>query len=40
MESSGNYASFNRGSVAPMSMPDGLQVPFAEWVIELREDTL
>lgn len=31
--SSGNYASFNRGyMIAPMSMPDGLQVPFAEWI--------
>ncbi len=31
--SSGNYASFNRGYlIAPMSMPDGLQVPFAEWI--------
>ena len=31
--SSGNYASFNRGyTITPMSMPDGLQVPFAEWI--------
>ena len=31
--SSGNYASFNRGyMIAPMSMPDGLQIPFAEWI--------
>ena len=31
--SSGNYASFNCGyMIAPMSMPDGLQVPFAEWI--------
>ena len=31
--SSGNYASFNRGyMIAPMSMPDGLQVPLAEWI--------
>ena len=31
--SSSNYASFNRGyMIAPMSMPDGLQVPFAEWI--------
>lgn len=31
--SSGNYASFNRGyMIPPMSMPDGLQVPFAEWI--------
>jgi len=31
--SSGNYASSNRGyMIAPMSMPDGLQVPFAEWI--------
>jgi 2,4-dienoyl-CoA reductase-like NADH-dependent reductase (Old Yellow Enzyme family)/thioredoxin reductase len=31
--SSGNYASSNRGyRIAPMSMPDGLQVPFAEWI--------
>ena len=31
--SSGNYASFDRGyMIAPMSMPDGLQVPFAEWI--------
>lgn len=29
--SSGNYTSFNRGyMIAPMSMPDGLLVPFAE----------
>ena len=31
--SSSNYASFNRGyMIAPMSMPDGLQVPLAEWI--------
>lgn len=31
--SSGNYASFNQGyMITPMSMPDGLQVPFAEWI--------
>jgi 2,4-dienoyl-CoA reductase-like NADH-dependent reductase (Old Yellow Enzyme family)/thioredoxin reductase len=31
--SSGNYASFDLGYIiAPMSMPDGLQVPFAEWI--------
>jgi len=31
--SSGNYASFNRGYlITPMSMPDGLEVPFAEWI--------
>lgn len=31
--SSGNYASFNRGyMITPMSMPDGIQVPFAEWI--------
>jgi len=31
--SSGNYASFNRGyMIAPMSMPDGPEVPFAEWI--------
>jgi 2,4-dienoyl-CoA reductase-like NADH-dependent reductase (Old Yellow Enzyme family)/thioredoxin reductase len=31
--SSGNHASFNLGYIiAPMSMPDGLEVPFAEWV--------
>lgn len=31
--SSGNHASFNHGyMIAPMSMPDGLQVPFAEWI--------
>ncbi len=31
--SSGNYASFNLGyMIAPMSMPDGLVVPFAEWI--------
>ncbi len=31
--SSGNYASFNRGyMIAPMSMPDGLQIPFAKWI--------
>jgi 2,4-dienoyl-CoA reductase-like NADH-dependent reductase (Old Yellow Enzyme family)/thioredoxin reductase len=30
---SGNYASFNRGyMISPMSMPDGLEVPFAEWI--------
>ncbi len=31
--SSGNYASFNRGyMITPMSMPDGQEVPFAEWI--------
>ena len=31
--SSGNYESFSRGyMIAPMSMPDGLEVPFAEWI--------
>jgi len=31
--SSSNYASFKRGyMIAPMSMPDGLQVPLAEWI--------
>ncbi len=38
--SSGNYASFNRGyMIAPMSMPDGLQVPFAEWIKSFVKST-